>query len=437
MKRLCAMLTLVVSLSILVVGCSSTAPDRDVRMTRSYVYYLDGAGGAGLITNWSRGVRRGFVDAGYDGAGEVFVWQTGLGTAADQAASVKYKRTKASELARRMKDYSKNYPQAPVTVMGLSAGTAIVLFTLEACSDDYQVANALLLASSVSANYDLTKALRHVEGKMYVFTSENDAVLRFLVPMAGTADRQSAKSAGLSGFRRPPSASADTRKQYAKVVHIRWQPEFRKAGHGGGHTDVVNASFVKAYVAPLVMKAKPHRAPTAAAAPEEGMVRNPDYDRWVSFEAGSWIEAEGYEVIGGVRHPLRLTATLMARDDQKVAVEWSYVVGKDQEHPTRVQNFIEHAWVKPEDHPYTHPTTKSTLEPKAKSITVKGKPLACDLQTAHVEAEFPDWGKGIDARLYHYAGVPGGIVQFHIKSSKDNQPFEFFAKVVDYKVVKK
>ncbi len=125
----------------------------------------------------------------------------------------------------------------------------------------------------------------------------------------------------------------------------------------------------------------------------------------------------------------------MAKDNQKVMVEWSYVVGEDQEHPTRVQDFIEQAWVKPEDHPYTHPTTKSKRQPKAKSITVKGKALACDLQTALVQAEFPDWGKGIDAKLYQYAGVPGRIVQAHIKPSKEDQPFEFFAKVVDYKIV--
>ena len=80
-------------------GCTSTMPDRDVRMTRAYIYYLDGAGGAGVIRNWSRGVRKGFLDAGYDGAGEVFVWQTRLGIAADQLADVRYKRSKAAELA--------------------------------------------------------------------------------------------------------------------------------------------------------------------------------------------------------------------------------------------------------------------------------------------------------------------------------------------------
>ena len=51
------------------IGCTSTMADREVRMTRAYIYYLDGAGVAGVIRNWSRGVLRRPLDAGYDGAG--------------------------------------------------------------------------------------------------------------------------------------------------------------------------------------------------------------------------------------------------------------------------------------------------------------------------------------------------------------------------------
>ena len=50
-------------------GCTSTMPDSEVRMTRAYIYYLGGAGGAGVIRNWSRAVLRRPLDAGYDGAG--------------------------------------------------------------------------------------------------------------------------------------------------------------------------------------------------------------------------------------------------------------------------------------------------------------------------------------------------------------------------------
>ena len=240
-------------LMCLAAGCS-VSPDRQERLTRGYVYYLDGAGGAGLVTNWSRGVRQGLIDAGYSGAGEVFVWQTQLGVVADQDASVGYKRSKAAELARRIEGYSEEHPNAPVTIMGLSAGTSIAVFALEALPEDHPVENVVLLSSSVSSDYDLTNALKRVRGHIYVFTSERDSVLRFLVPVAGTADRRSGRvpSAGLRGFRTPQSRLPEVREQYKKLVHIRWRSEFAAAGNLGGHTDVVKPKFVAAYVAPLI-----------------------------------------------------------------------------------------------------------------------------------------------------------------------------------------
>lgn len=122
--------------------------------------------------------------------------------------------------------------------MGLSAGTAVVLYALEALPESYQVDGAFLLSASVSANYDLTKALRRVKNRMYVFTSAKDGVLRNFVPMVGTADRErgSATTAGLRGFRIPANASEDTQVLYAKVVHVHWSHEMQKVGHRGWTT---------------------------------------------------------------------------------------------------------------------------------------------------------------------------------------------------------
>jgi pimeloyl-ACP methyl ester carboxylesterase len=233
-------------------------PDREVRMTRAYIYYLDGAGGAGVIRNWSRGVRKGFLDAGYDGAGEVFPWQTHLGVAADQHADVRYKRSKAAELAAALQKRARAHPGVPVHLIGLSAGTAVLAFTLEALPEDFRVDSAILLGASLSADYDLTEALKRVREKMYVFTSEKDAVLSFLVPMAGTADRErgGAGPAGLRGFQVPANASAETRRQYSKLVQRRWTKAYERAGNYGGHTDAVNPRFVREHVAPLIVNAR-------------------------------------------------------------------------------------------------------------------------------------------------------------------------------------
>jgi hypothetical protein len=78
--------------------------------------------------------------------------------------------------------------------------------------------------------------------------------------MAGTADRQTGDhlSAGLHWFRMPPGASRETRRLYGKVTNVAWRKEFEKDGDYGGHTDTVNAVFVKHHIAPLIMQEGPH-----------------------------------------------------------------------------------------------------------------------------------------------------------------------------------
>ncbi len=233
---------------------ASESPDRVARMERGYYYYLDGAGGGG-ITNWSGGVRRGLQRGGYDGSGEMYTWQTGLGALADQTAGNRYKRKKAGALARRLVEYRRQHPDAAVTMIGLSAGTALTVFALESLPEDVMVENVFLLSGSLSATYDLTEALGHVRGKMYVTTSPRDAVLTALVPLAGTADRGSGTTAtiGVQGPQLPHGASAEARRVYdSKLVVMPWRSEFARYGNFGGHTDTVSALFIERYVAPRV-----------------------------------------------------------------------------------------------------------------------------------------------------------------------------------------
>jgi pimeloyl-ACP methyl ester carboxylesterase len=239
------------------------------------VYYLDGAGGGGALTNWGRGVQAGLEAAGYSGAFENHVWQTGFGVAADQSASVAYKRTRAQEMADEIGQYMSEHPNAPVNLIGLSAGTAVAVFTLEQLPSDRRVDNVVLLGSSLSRHYDLSKALRHVKNRMYVFTSEKDAVLKFAVSAAGTADRRfcGACAAGLHGFHVPAEQSADAARLYGKLENIAWREDFGGAGNLGGHTDATNAAFVRSYIAPLLKQEGP-RFMFAAQPPESAKSDN-------------------------------------------------------------------------------------------------------------------------------------------------------------------
>jgi pimeloyl-ACP methyl ester carboxylesterase len=238
-------------------GCSQNfgGPQDDAASSHGDVYYLDGAGGGGVISNWGRGVKAGLAQANYNGKFVEPRWETGMGVFADQVASDNYKRQKAGEVAAMIRDARRNDPDAPITLMGLSAGTAVAIFTLEAMPADCRVDNVILLGASIASDYDLTNALRHVDGRLYLFTSESDAVLKFAVPLAGTADRESGNvaSAGLDGFVVPAGASAQTRRLYAKITNVAWRASFEKDGDWGGHTDTTQPRFVRDHIAPIVL----------------------------------------------------------------------------------------------------------------------------------------------------------------------------------------
>lgn len=228
-------------------------PDRRSRSGPAKVYYLDGAGGGGIVLNWGRSVKKGLREARFPGEIESFSWQTQLGPLLDQNISTRYKRKKARELAGKIEEYKARHPDGRVSLIGLSAGTAVTLYTLEELPHGVQVENVILLSSSVSADYDLGDALRHVRNKMYVFTSDKDPVLKFLVPVAGTADGERfTRAAGLQGFIVPSGGSEELQREYDKLVHIAWSPELDETFRGG-HTDTVSSEFVASNVAPLLM----------------------------------------------------------------------------------------------------------------------------------------------------------------------------------------
>ncbi|MGQ9651885.1 MAG: alpha/beta hydrolase [Phycisphaerae bacterium] len=240
-------------------GCATTRvaaqPDRE----HEIVYYVDGAGGGGPIADWSRGVRAGLRQAGYRGAFVNYVWQTGLGALADQQTSKAYKRSKATGLARLIKQHLDEHPNAEVCIIALSAGTAIAVFALEALPMDRQVHDVFLLGSSMSANYDLTAALKRVRHHMYVYTSPDDSVLSFFVPLTGTADRRFCGqcSAGLYGFRMPTDADAETRRLYSKVENIAPKTGIDTQNDTVGHTGQAGARFIRERVAPLILHEGP------------------------------------------------------------------------------------------------------------------------------------------------------------------------------------
>lgn len=411
-------------------GCQATGADRQARMKEGYIFYCDGAGGGAVLRNWGRGIHKGMRDAGYPGAGEMFKWQTGLGVAADQTAGVDYKRRKARELASKIEEYARANPGAPITLMGLSAGTAICVYALEALPEGCSVTNVFLFAGSLSSDHDLTAALTRVDRHLYVFSSENDAVLRFLVPLSGTADRESASAGtiGVEGVRLPPGAGDETRRQYARIVEIPWRAEFAQYGYDGGHTDSVNAKFVQAVVAPLVMGKAIRRGAEAQFAAVQ--VANPDYERWAAFQPGSWTLIEGFQIQGEQREPIRIREALVSREPDKLMLERTFVLANQEETTAPMHRlFVVMARIEPDEHPFTAADSTVTEGPDEQLLSIGDQTYACRVRTLRAKGAYEEWGTAPTATVYTNPEVPGGIVRIDLITRTEGREARYLGQV--------
>jgi pimeloyl-ACP methyl ester carboxylesterase len=205
-------------------------------------YYLDGAGNWGWGTS---GVTTGLKQAGYPGDVEVFTWTTSLVPLIDQVNPLGAK-LRAGSLANKIERYRQEYPHTRVNLIALSAGTGVAVWTVERLPDGVYVDNVVLLGASMSSEYDVTDALKHIRGKIYVYHSPHDG---FLAPvkLIGTIDGKHSDAAGHVGLKAPPGMEH-------RVVNIAWSPEWLKYGWAGGHLETAKAEFVRNQIARHVME---------------------------------------------------------------------------------------------------------------------------------------------------------------------------------------
>jgi pimeloyl-ACP methyl ester carboxylesterase len=209
--------------------------------------YLDGAGNLGYGQD---SVPQGLRAAGFRGDIENIMWTSFTGPLGDQVIRANA-FLRADEVTRKIVKFRKNYPNAPVYVIGLSAGTGVAVWGVERLPADVHVDSMVLLGSSLSSTFNMSKCLRHVKNKVFVLTSPQDAVLSGFIPVTGTIDgAYLVEPAGLVGLKPPANLKAEDRKAYQeKIVMIPWRSSFETLGNAGGHTDATSYSFVKEFIA--------------------------------------------------------------------------------------------------------------------------------------------------------------------------------------------
>ncbi|MBE3099223.1 MAG: alpha/beta hydrolase [Planctomycetes bacterium] len=240
-------------------GCGQanlyTSPQR---YEQGLVICLSGAGG--MMGECER-IREGLAAGGVDRAIEIFDWSRG-DVLSDQA-SVEGNRRIAADLARHVECYLANHPGKPVHLVGISAGTGIVVWALEELQEGMQVEGAVILASSLDTKYDLAKALARVRDHLWSFNSLADTVLSLGVTWAGTVDRKGGIAGGLVGFSPPDGAPDDAKALYHdRLVQTTWWPGDMVLGHMGDHLGATNPTFVRVRIAPLVLGKEPPKIET-------------------------------------------------------------------------------------------------------------------------------------------------------------------------------
>jgi len=134
------------------------------------------------------------------------------------------------------------------------------------------VQNVVMLSSSLSAEYDLTTALGHVDGGLYFFWSPDDPILGGVVPIVGTVDRSSHNTspAGTWGARLPFCASKTTRQLYGDKVHnVRWYPQSIIGPLKLRHAGSISRPIIRDLVAPiLVYRSRLPQGPETQPAPK-------------------------------------------------------------------------------------------------------------------------------------------------------------------------
>jgi hypothetical protein len=228
-------------------GCGPDPKDRFGR-----TYYIDGAG------NWGFGVaemQEGLRAAGYKGSIRTWPWSVTFNPALDQTLRV-IPEGRGADLGHEITAYKKDYPDAAVNIIALSAGTGVAVWACEAVTPPAKVHNVILLGSSISSKYNMHKAMRNIDGKVYVYYSRSDPILDGPVRTLGTIDGTFDDPAGLVGLK----ASPDLRD---RIVNIPWSYKYERYGWTGSHTDCTSEPFVRAILSKHIVE--PIRTPATRA----------------------------------------------------------------------------------------------------------------------------------------------------------------------------
>jgi len=224
------------------------SPTHSSGSARTQLIHLPGMAGDSLADRWWMNELR--LGGAADRV-ELYDW-TCNDTQIGALQAYKRNHREAQKIARRITDSRASSPETRILLTATSAGTGPLIWSLENLPEGVTVDHVVLVAPAVSPDYDLSRALRHVCGKMYVFYSEGDwFVLGWGTSTFGTVDGKKCQAAGRFGFVPPQSSDAT---EYNKLVQLPYNSAWMKYFNFGDHTGAMSPSFARHFLAPMLVR---------------------------------------------------------------------------------------------------------------------------------------------------------------------------------------
>jgi hypothetical protein len=201
---------------------------------------------------WGRyAVARALRAAGFEGTFEYYAWQTwwqGL-----LIFPVLWGRSMIRRQARRLADLIVRQraacPEAPLYLIAYSGGAYVAVRALELLPAGLTVRSAALCQAAMTARYDLTEAMRHVQGPLVVTVSALDfTLLGAGTGIFGGTDGWHGPSMGWLGPRHPALRRADERA----FRRICWRPALIRDGLFGMHLWAMAPRFISKFLCPAM-----------------------------------------------------------------------------------------------------------------------------------------------------------------------------------------
>ena len=136
--------------------------------------------------------------------------------------------------------------------MGYSGGGGLAVMVAEELPEGVRLRNVVLAQPALSPDYDLTRALQRIDGKLVHFHSPHDwLILGLGTRVFGTMDRTKTSASGKNGL--DLARVVQDPRLRAKIEQVRWNAGMLGTGHWGGHTGILSYGWNKCCVAPYLL----------------------------------------------------------------------------------------------------------------------------------------------------------------------------------------